>query len=176
MKSLGQRYLQYINCTYKRSGTLWEGRFRSSIIQQHEYLFSCQRYIEMNPVHVGIVKHPGEYRWSSYQSNGWGKHSDQLSCHSLYLSLGQTDVELQTELIGNYFVMSWNQEKLIRYEKQPMEIMHLVIHVLKKKSVRCLGGVLLPEKQEGRGKKQFITLQNNFMFFSKKFSDNPLIQ
>ncbi|MEA3469019.1 MAG: transposase [Thermodesulfobacteriota bacterium] len=69
MKNLGQRYVQYINRTYKRSGTLWEGRFRSCIIQQEEYLFSCQRYIEMNPVRANMVKHPGEYHWSSYQSN-----------------------------------------------------------------------------------------------------------
>jgi len=61
MKRLGQCYVQYINRTYKRTGTLWEGRFRSSIVQQQEYLFSCQRYIEMNPVRADMVKHPGEY-------------------------------------------------------------------------------------------------------------------
>jgi putative transposase len=66
MKRLGQRYVQYINRNYKRSGTLWEGCFRSSITQQQEYLFTCQRYIEMNPVRAGIVNHPGKYRWSSY--------------------------------------------------------------------------------------------------------------
>ena len=93
MKRLGQRYVQYINRTYKRSGTLWEGRFRSSIIQQQEYLFSCQRYIEMNPVRAGMVEHPGEYRWSSYQANGQGRSSDLISHHSLYRSLGRTDAD-----------------------------------------------------------------------------------
>ncbi len=111
MKHLGQRYVQYINRTYKRSGTLWEGRFRSSIIQQREYLFSCQRYIEMNPVRAGIVKHPGEYRWASYQSNGQGMSSDLLSCHSLYLSLGQTDAERQAAY-----------RELFRYELDSEEI------------------------------------------------------
>ncbi len=72
MKRLGQRYVQYINRTYKRSGTLWEGRFRSCIVQQEEYLFTCQRYIEMNPVCAQMVKNPGEYRWSSHRSNGLG--------------------------------------------------------------------------------------------------------
>jgi putative transposase len=111
MRGLGQRYVQYVNRTYKRSGTLWEGRFRSSIIQQQEYLFSCQRYIEMNPVRAGIVKHPGEYRWSSYQINGQGKESDLLSHHALYLSLGQTDAERQAVY-----------RELFRYELEPEEI------------------------------------------------------
>jgi len=91
MKQLGQRYVQYINRTYKRSGTLWEGRFRSSIIQQQDYLFSCQRYIEMNPVRAGIVDHPGEYRWSSYQINGQGNKSDLITHHVLYQYLAQDD-------------------------------------------------------------------------------------
>ncbi len=95
MKRLGQRYVQYINRTYKRSGTLWEGRFRSCIIQQQQYLFFCQRYIEMNPVRAGIVKHPDEYRWSSYQVNGQGKKSSLIRPHSLYRKLGRTDAERQ---------------------------------------------------------------------------------
>lgn len=93
LKRLGQRYVQYINRTYQRSGTLWEGRFRSCLIQQQEYLFSCQRYIEMNPVRAGIVKHPGEYRWSSYQANGQGQHNDFIHHHPLYQDLGRTDAE-----------------------------------------------------------------------------------
>ena len=96
MKRLGQRYVQYINRTYTRSGTLWEGRFRSCIIQQQQYLFICQRYIEMNPVRAGMVEHPGEYRWSSYQVNGQGKQSDLISPHFLYQSLGRTDTERLT--------------------------------------------------------------------------------
>ena len=95
MKSLGQRYVQYVNRTYKRSGTLWEGRFRSCIIQQQEYLFSCQRYIEMNPVRAGMVKHPGEYRWSSYQVNGQGEKSALIGHHLLYQDLGRTSIERQ---------------------------------------------------------------------------------
>ena len=95
MKLLGQRYVQYINKTYKRSGTLWEGRFRSSVIQEDAYLFACQRYIEMNPVRAGMVDHPGEYRWSRYQTNGQGKESNLISFHPLYQSLGKTDKERQ---------------------------------------------------------------------------------
>jgi len=111
LKRLGQRYVQYINRTYKRSGTLWEGRFRSCIIQQEEYLFSCQRYIEMNPVRAGIVKHPGEYSWSSYQKNGQGSGFDFIRPHSLYQGLGRTDAERQ----GSY-------RELFRYELEPVEV------------------------------------------------------
>ena len=56
MKALGQRYVQYVNRTYLRSGTLWEGRFRSCLIQDEIYLLGCQRYIELNPVRAGMVR------------------------------------------------------------------------------------------------------------------------
>lgn len=111
MKRLGQRYVQYINRTYKRSGTLWEGRFRSSIVQQQEYLFTCHRYIEMNPVRARIVEHPAEYRWSSYQVNSQGSNSDLVNHHPLYRSLGRTDAERQ---------MAYR--KLFRYELESGEI------------------------------------------------------
>ena len=64
MKALGQRYVQYVNRTYQRSGTLWEGRFRSCLTQDETYLLACQRYIELNPVRAGMVAHPADYRWS----------------------------------------------------------------------------------------------------------------
>jgi putative transposase len=95
MKRLGQRYVQYINRTCQRSGTLWEGRFRSCILEQQEYLFFCQQYIEMNPVRAGMVKHPGEYRWSSFQTNSLGKGFGFIYHHPLYQELGQTDEERQ---------------------------------------------------------------------------------
>lgn len=69
MKQLGQRYVQYVNRTYRRSWTLWEGRFGSCLTQGEAYVLACYRYIELNPVRAGIVTHPGEYRWSSYQTN-----------------------------------------------------------------------------------------------------------
>ena len=59
MKHLGQRYVQYVNRTYRRSGTLWEGRFRSCMIGEKGYFLICQRYIELNPMRADMVKHPG---------------------------------------------------------------------------------------------------------------------
>lgn len=89
MKALGQRYVQYVNRTYRRSGTLWEGRFRSCLTQEESYLLACQRYIELNPVRAGMVEHPAEYRWSSYRSNAQGEPDSLLKPHSLYQALGK---------------------------------------------------------------------------------------
>lgn len=88
MKRLGQRYVQYFNRTWKRSGTLWEGRFRSCLAQDDAYVLGCYRYIELNPVRAGMVQHPGEYRWSSYGANAQDRQSSLLTPHSDYLALG----------------------------------------------------------------------------------------
>ncbi|MFT7528809.1 MAG: putative transposase [Arenicella sp.] len=96
MKRLGQRYVQYINRTYKRSGTLWEGRFRSCLTQEEDYLLACYRYIELNPVTAGMVGHPGEYRWSSYGQNGQGSDNPVITPHCLYNALGKDREEQQT--------------------------------------------------------------------------------
>jgi putative transposase len=91
MKRLGQRYVQYVNRRYPRTGSLWEGRFRSSMIDSHEYGLTCQRYIELNPVRAGMVAHPGDYPWSSYRANAWGEPSDLVVPGPEFLSLGEDD-------------------------------------------------------------------------------------
>ena len=87
MQSLGRRYVQYINRAYKRSGSLWEGRYKSSVVQAESYLFACMRYIELNPVRAGMVTDPANYRWSSYRHNGLGQADERLVEHPLYLGL-----------------------------------------------------------------------------------------
>lgn len=87
MKHLGQRYVQHFNRKHGRTGSLWEGRFRSSIVDSEGYLLRCQRYIEMNPMRAGIVTCLDDYPWSSYASNANGVPSTLLSPHGLYLSL-----------------------------------------------------------------------------------------
>lgn len=95
MKAVGQRYVQYINRTYQRSGTLWEGRYRSCLAQDETYLFTCQRYIELNPVRATMVAHPGEYRWSSYAANAQDAVDAVVQPHVLYLALGTTLADRQ---------------------------------------------------------------------------------
>lgn len=85
--SLGRRYVQYINKTYHRTGTLWDSRYKSSLVHAEDYQLLCQRYIELNPVRAGMTDDPACYRWSSYRSNGLGQTDALLTPHDLYLAL-----------------------------------------------------------------------------------------
>ena len=88
MQALGRRFVYYMNKTYKRTGTLWEGRFKSSLVDSDYYLLTCMRYIELNPVRASMVDHPSEYLWSSYQANANGVENLLIDCHPLYMELG----------------------------------------------------------------------------------------
>ena len=93
MQSIGRRYVQYFNYQYRRSGTLWEGRYKSCLVQAEKYLVEVCRYIELNPVRAKMVEDPSEYVWSSYQINALGKESDLCTPHPEYLRLGSTKDE-----------------------------------------------------------------------------------
>lgn len=93
MQRLGQRYVQYVNRRQQRSGTLWEGRFRSCLVGDDRYLLVCQRYIELNPVRAGLASSPGLYPWSSYRANALGHQSSIVTPHSVYLSLAPSQPE-----------------------------------------------------------------------------------
>lgn len=93
LQSIGRRYVQYFNFTYKRSGTLWEGRYKATLIDHERYLLTCYRYIELNPVRANMVTHPSEYRWSSYHANALGQHDSVLTPHAEYLALGHAAPE-----------------------------------------------------------------------------------
>jgi putative transposase len=89
------RYVPYVNTTYQRSGTLWEGRYKSSLIQSESYLLACMRYIELNPVRAGICPDPAHYRWSSYRANALGETNSLLTPHQLYATLALDDTRRQ---------------------------------------------------------------------------------
>jgi len=106
LQALGRYYVLYINSTYARTGTLWEGRFKASLINSLEYLLTVSRYIELNPVRANMVQDPAEYPWSSYRFNAMGKPIKLLKPHQIYLSLGNTEQERQKayrSLFGNQF-------------------------------------------------------------------------
>ena len=88
MQAMGRRYVQYVNRFYKRSGTLWEGRFKASLVQAEAYLLKCYRYIELNPVRAGMVAHQRDYPWSSYRHHAAEWVDDTVQDHLLYLTLG----------------------------------------------------------------------------------------
>lgn len=90
LQSLGRRYVQYFNFTYDRTGTLWEGRYRATVVQAEDYLLTCSRYIELNPVRAGMVTSPAHYRYSSYRHNAQGRTDPLLTAHEVYKRLGRT--------------------------------------------------------------------------------------
>ena len=93
MQSVGRYYVQYFNHQYKRTGTLWEGRYKSTLLDSESYLLTCYRYIELNPVRAGMVDHPLAYRWSSYGCNALGDSNTLITPHDLYMDLGQSKGE-----------------------------------------------------------------------------------
>ncbi len=85
MQSIGRRYAQYFNGTYHRTGSLWEGRYKSCLIDTDNYLLSCYRYIELNPVRAGMVRKTEDYAYSSYHANALGKDDAMLSPHTVFI-------------------------------------------------------------------------------------------
>lgn len=93
MQAIGRRYVGSFNARYARTGTLWEGRFKSALVDSERYVLACYRYIELNPVRAGMVGHPGDYRWSSHGRNANGLHAPCITPHPAYVALGATDIE-----------------------------------------------------------------------------------
>ncbi|HEY3092388.1 MAG TPA: transposase [Vicinamibacterales bacterium] len=90
MQSLGRRYVRYFNDRYERTGTLWEGRYRTALIVDERYWLTCLRYVEMNPVRAGLVQVPESYRWSSYGAHAFGEHDAIVAPHAVYEALAST--------------------------------------------------------------------------------------
>jgi putative transposase len=88
MQALGRHYVRYVNDRYRRTGTLWEGRYKASLVDSDSYLLSCYRYIELNPVRAWMVAEPRNYRWSSYRANALGVRDPAIRAHPSYLALG----------------------------------------------------------------------------------------
>jgi len=96
LQMLGRYYVQYFNYAHNRTGTLWEGRYKATLIDSEVYLLTCYRYIELNPVRaMSGVTHPSQYPWSSYRFNALGADNDLLVAHPEYLRLGKTITERQ---------------------------------------------------------------------------------
>lgn len=153
VKFLAQKYAQYSNKKNKRTGTMWEGRFRSSPISKDSYLLACSKYIEMNPVRGGMVKDPAEYRWSSYRyKSGIDSTISFLDRDPLYLDFGVNDGERQRRY------REWFEQN-----NTPESTLHLIRETINKNTVfgskefkefleRLLGRDLTIKKQ-GRPRK-----------------------
>jgi putative transposase len=110
MRLIGGRYVRYFNDRYGRTGTLWEGRFRSTLVQSPHHFFACSRYIEQNPVRAQIAREPRDYKWSSVHRNAYGRVDVVVSEHPLYSQLG-SELETRTaeyrKLVGTPLDASW---------------------------------------------------------------------
>lgn len=89
MQDLGREYVRYFNARHRRCGTLWQGRFKSSLVDSETYCLACYRYIELNPVRAALVAMPDQYRWSSFAANALEQSDDVITPHSLWLALGR---------------------------------------------------------------------------------------
>ena len=89
MQSVGRYYVRYLNDTYRRTGTLWEGRYKACLVDT-DYLLTCYYYVELNPVRANVSQSPADYPWSSYGTHALGTHDPVISDHAQYLALGRT--------------------------------------------------------------------------------------
>jgi putative transposase len=96
MQMLGRYYVQYFNFTHKRTGTLWKGRYKASLVDSEAFALTCYRYIELNPVRANMVQHPAEYPWSSYRCNALDQPNNLITPHYLYVALGSDAEQRQT--------------------------------------------------------------------------------
>lgn len=90
MQWLGRRYVPYFNGKYDRTGTLWQGRFKTSVVEVDDYLMKCSRFIEMRPVFCGLASEPDSYRWSSYAHHAGLRSDPLIRDHAVYWKLGNT--------------------------------------------------------------------------------------
>ncbi len=148
MQAIGRRYVQYFNREYRRSGTLWEGLFKSCLVENEAYLLELYRYIEMNPVRAKMVNDPGEYRWSSYRINGLGKMSDLCIFHKEYLSLGRDSSERQQNY-RKYFVHQVESELLKEIRDNTNKGMAIGNEQFKEE-IEALTGRRMKSKKRGR--------------------------
>jgi putative transposase len=102
IQSVGRRYVQFVNFKHRRTGTLWEGRHRMSLVDSEKYLLTCMRYIELNPVRANLVQAPADYRWSSYRFNAYSDSNPVIKRHEIYEALG-FDAEERMEVYRSLF-------------------------------------------------------------------------
>ena len=152
MQSVGRRYVRYVNESYRRSGTLWEGRFKSATVSHDEYLIACSRYIELNPVRAGVVAHPKDYRWSSYQHRALGVSDRLLDDDSWYEGLGTTAQERYEKY------RQWMESQIDEVEwtqiRQATQRGRLIGRETFQKQVEAMTGRRLVGEARGRPKKQ----------------------
>jgi len=114
MQYIGRRYVPYINHKYGRSGSLWEGRYKASLVQEEGYFLKVMKYIELNPVRACMVELPNHYRWSSFCHNSGTKKIALIDFHNIYRALGSNSEQRAEAYVD-----------LFRYDLSAMDIRHI---------------------------------------------------
>ena len=152
IQAMGRTYVQRINARYNRTGTLWQGRYKASLVQTDEYLLACQRYIELNPVRAGMVAAPGEYPYSSYSYHALGKPDPLITPHPLYTALHGDPITRQ-QAYRDLFRDTLSEELIARLRNNTNACVAIGNDRFKKQIATMLGREL-PTGKRGRPKKQ----------------------
>jgi len=154
MKVVASRYAYHMNKSYRRTGSLWEGRHKSSVIDSERYLLTCYRYIELNPVSAQMVERPEEYLWSSYTANAWGDEQALVTPHEGYLGLSE-NVE---ERLARYRALF--AERLSRSD---LDDIRLATHYCQplgddvfRQKIETMVGRAIGQSRTGRPKKKLV--------------------
>ena len=153
MQSIGRRYARYINHVHGRTGTLFEGRFKSSLVESQRYFFTVMRYIELNPVRAGMVDHPGQYPWSSFRQNSSGAPGGLLSVHPEYDLLGR-DREARRRAYLALFDLPMDDETLQEIRTHASKSRALGSKEFRESISNQLGrpaGIVRPGRKKGSG-------------------------
>ena len=148
MQMIGRYYVQYFNYNYKRTGTLWEGRYKATLIDSEHYALTCYRYIELNPVRAQMVNHPAEYPWSSYRDNGLKETNDIIPPHSLYESLDNTE-EGRAKMYRQLFDEKLEQKELTQIRESTNKAWVLSSDYFKEKIAKQLNRATAPKAKGG---------------------------
>ena len=151
MQAMGRTYVQRLNARYQRTGTLWEGRYKASLVQEDKYLLSCQRYIELNPVRAGMVAAPGDYPWSSYRHHALGKTDPLLTPHPSYIEL-HTHRAARQKAYRSLFSDTLN-DALLSQLRENTNACTVIGNDRFKEQISAMLGRALPTGKRGRPKK-----------------------
>jgi len=147
----GENLRARLNARYQRTGTLWEGRYKASLVQSDEYLLACQRYIELNPVRAGMVAAPGDYPYSSYRYHALGPSDPLLTPHERYLTLDTTDTG-RRQAYRSLFRDTLSEELLTRL-RQNTNACTVIGNDRFKTQIAAMLGRAVPTGKRGRPKK-----------------------
>ena len=149
MQEVGRRYVRLFNDTHKRTGTLWEGRFKAAMIDSERYFLTCQRYVEQNPVRAAMVENAADYSWSSHRHSAFGVRNPLVTPHDIFMSLAPDD-EGRRAAYASLFAEPIPPQEIEKIREATNKGWPLGSEMFVRKVERALGRAARPQK---RGRK-----------------------